>query len=50
MTLLEDTHDFVMYADPSRVVMGCVLMQNDNVIAYASRKLKIQKKITQHMI
>ena len=29
-----------MYCDASRVGLGCVLMQNDRVIAYASRQLK----------
>ena len=31
---------FVVYSDASRQVLGCVLMQNDRVIAYASRELK----------
>ena len=29
-----------MYCDASRKGLGCVLMQNDMVIAYASRQLK----------
>jgi hypothetical protein len=29
--------NFVMYSDVSKKGLGCVLMQNDNVIAYASR-------------
>ena len=29
-----------MYCDASRQGLGCVLMQNDKVIAYASRQLK----------
>ena len=29
-----------MYCDASRVGLGCVLMQNDRVIAYAFRQLK----------
>ena len=29
-----------MYCDASRVGLGCVLMQNGKVIAYASRQLK----------
>ena len=29
-----------MYCDGSRVGLGCVLMQNGKVIAYASRKLR----------
>ena len=31
---------FVIYSDTSRQGLGCVLMQNDRVIAYASRQLK----------
>ena len=31
---------FVVYSDASRQGLGCVLMQNDRMIAYASRQLK----------
>ena len=31
---------FVIYRDASRQGLSCVLMQNDRVIAYASRQLK----------
>ena len=31
---------FVVYSDASKNGLGCVLMQNDRVIAYASRQLK----------
>ena len=31
---------FVIYSDASRQGLGCVLMKNDRVIAYASRQLK----------
>ena len=31
---------FVVYSDASRQGLGCVLMQNDRVISYASRQLK----------
>ena len=30
----------MVYSDASRKGLGCVLMQNDRVIAYASRQLK----------
>ena len=30
----------MVYSDASRQCLGCVLMQNDRVIAYASRQLK----------
>ena len=32
--------EFMVYSDASRQGLGCVLMQNDGVIAYASRQLK----------
>ncbi|TYK09557.1 DNA/RNA polymerases superfamily protein [Cucumis melo var. makuwa] len=32
--------DYVIYCDASRLGLGCVLMQDGNVIAYASRHLK----------
>ncbi|GJU06217.1 putative reverse transcriptase domain-containing protein [Tanacetum coccineum] len=41
--------DFVVYYDASNQGFGCVLMQRGNVIAYASRQLKIhQKNYTTH--
>ncbi|KAH0715068.1 hypothetical protein KY284_007973 [Solanum tuberosum] len=44
LTLPEGTQGFVVYCDASRVGLGCVLMQNDKVIAYASRQLKVHEK------
>ncbi|KAH0706733.1 hypothetical protein KY289_011809 [Solanum tuberosum] len=44
LTLPEGTQGFVVYCDASRVGLGCVLMQNGKVIAYASRKLKVYEK------
>ncbi|KAH0636581.1 hypothetical protein KY289_036496 [Solanum tuberosum] len=44
LTLPEGTQVFVVYCDASRVGLGCVLMQNDKVIAYASRQLKVHEK------
>ncbi|WMV54556.1 hypothetical protein MTR67_047941 [Solanum verrucosum] len=35
---------FVVYCDASRIGLGCVLMQNMKVIAYASRQLKVDAK------
>ena len=32
--------DFVVYSDASENGLGCVLLQDDRVIAYASRQLK----------
>ncbi|KAH0652607.1 hypothetical protein KY289_030285 [Solanum tuberosum] len=43
LTLPEGTNVFVVYCDASRVGLGCVLIQNGKVIAYASRKLKIHE-------
>ena len=35
---------FVVYCDASRVGLGCVIMQNRKVIAYASRQLKVHER------
>ena len=44
LTLPEGTQGFVAYCDASRFGLGCVLMQNGKVIAYASRQLKVHEK------
>ncbi|KAH0695075.1 hypothetical protein KY285_022172 [Solanum tuberosum] len=44
LTLPEDTQGFVVYCDASRVGLGCVLMQNRKIIAYASRQLNVHEK------
>ena len=44
MTLSEGTQGFVVYSDASRVVFGCVLMQNEKVISYASTQFKVHEK------
>nr|GEV03271.1 putative reverse transcriptase domain-containing protein [Tanacetum cinerariifolium] len=44
MALPEGAYDFVVYCDASNQGFGCVLMQRNKVIAYASRELKIHKK------
>ena len=36
LTLLEGSDGYVVYFDASRIGIGCVLMQRDNVITYAS--------------
>ena len=43
LTLPECSNGYVIYQDTSRVCLGCVLMQQENVIAYASRQLKIHE-------
>ena len=40
LALANGRDGFVVYSDTSRQGLGCVLMQNDRVIAYASRQLK----------
>ena len=44
LSLPEGTEGFVVYCDASHQGLGCVLMQNDKVIAYASRQLKTHEK------
>ncbi|KAD7477262.1 hypothetical protein E3N88_00398 [Mikania micrantha] len=44
LSLPEGCDDFVVYCDASYQGLGCVLMQRDKVIAYASRQLKIHEK------
>ena len=40
LALPNGKYGFLVYSDASRQGLGCVLMQNDRVIAYASRQLK----------
>ncbi|KAI3510702.1 hypothetical protein L1887_17835 [Cichorium endivia] len=40
LSLPEGINDFVVYCDASHQGLGCVLMQREKVIAYASRQLK----------
>ena len=40
LALPNGTDGFTVYTDTSREGLGCVVMQNRNVIAFASRKLK----------
>ena len=42
---LPDIHkDFVVFCDASRQGLGCVLIQDGRVVAYASRQLKVHEK------
>ncbi|KAL8119480.1 hypothetical protein AgCh_016850 [Apium graveolens] len=40
LALPDETGNFIFYSDASLKGLGCVLMQHDNVIFYASRQLK----------
>jgi hypothetical protein len=40
LTLPSESCGFVIYSDASRKRLGCVLMQNGKVVAYASQQLK----------
>ncbi|GJR60313.1 reverse transcriptase domain-containing protein [Tanacetum coccineum] len=44
LSLPDGVEDFIVYCDASNQGLGCVLMQRDNVIAYASRQLEIHEK------
>jgi hypothetical protein len=44
LALPTESGNFIMYSDASKKGLGCVLMQNGNVIAYASRQLKPYKQ------
>ncbi|GJW86506.1 putative reverse transcriptase domain-containing protein [Tanacetum coccineum] len=44
LALPEGSEDFVVYCDASIKGLGAVLMQRENVIAYASRQLKFYEK------
>ena len=44
LTQPETGKEFVIYNDASHVGLGCVLMQERKVIAYASKKLKPHEK------
>ncbi|GJW05024.1 reverse transcriptase domain-containing protein [Tanacetum coccineum] len=44
LSLPNRVEDFMVYCDASNQGLGCVLMQRDKVIAYASRQLKSHEK------
>ncbi|GJS07523.1 putative reverse transcriptase domain-containing protein [Tanacetum coccineum] len=44
LALPEGAENFIVYCDASYKGLGAILMQNEKVIAYASRKLKIHEK------
>ncbi|KAI3825406.1 hypothetical protein L1987_06889 [Smallanthus sonchifolius] len=43
LSLPEGINNFVVYCDASHQGLGCVLMQRDKVIAYASQQLKVHE-------
>ena len=43
LTLAISGKEFIIYSDASIQGLGCVLMQDRNVIAYASRQLKLHE-------
>nr|GFA37802.1 retrotransposable element Tf2 [Tanacetum cinerariifolium] len=44
LALPEGSEKFILYCDASHKGLGAVLMQNEKVVAYASRQLKIHEK------
>nr|GEY69580.1 putative reverse transcriptase domain-containing protein [Tanacetum cinerariifolium] len=50
MAFPKGLENFIVYCDASHKGLGAVLKQNEKVIAYASRQLKIHEKTTQLMI
>ncbi|GJV55712.1 putative reverse transcriptase domain-containing protein [Tanacetum coccineum] len=44
LALPQGAENFIVYCDESHQGLGAVLMQNEKVIAYASRQLKIHEK------
>ncbi|GJS91767.1 putative reverse transcriptase domain-containing protein [Tanacetum coccineum] len=44
LALPEGSENFVVYCDASHKGLGAVLMQNEKVIAYVSRQLKVHEK------
>ncbi|GKF46680.1 putative reverse transcriptase domain-containing protein, partial [Tanacetum coccineum] len=44
LALPEEAENFIVYCDASHKGLGVVLMQNEKVITYASRQLKIHEK------
>ena len=44
LTVPNGQDPYVVYTDPSDTGLGCELMQNGKVVAYASRQLKIHER------
>ncbi|TYK03544.1 retrotransposon protein, putative, Ty3-gypsy subclass [Cucumis melo var. makuwa] len=50
LTMPDGSGSFVIYSDASKKGMGCVLIQQGRVVAYASRQLKMQPTLRQRII
>ena len=50
LTIPSGTDGFTIFSDASHKGLGCVLMQNGRVIAYASRQLRPHERTTRPMI
>ncbi|KAL2337992.1 hypothetical protein Fmac_012438 [Flemingia macrophylla] len=44
LAIPDSTKPFVVYCDASKIGLGCVLMQDRKVVAYASRQLRTHEK------
>lgn len=44
LTQLEIGKEYIVYSDASLCGLGCVLMQNEKVVVYASRQLKTHER------
>lgn len=44
LIVLEGSKGFIIYTDVSKSKLGCVLMQQGKVVAYASRQLKVHEQ------
>ena len=44
LALPDGVENYVVYCDASHLGLGCVLMQNGKVIAYASRQLQVHER------
>jgi len=48
-SLLVEGQEYTIYSDSSKNGLGCVLMQDSKVAAYASKQLNPKRKITLSM-
>lgn len=50
LVLPQSGEPFEVYCDSFYQGLGCMLMQHKQVVAYASRQLKLTRRIIPHMI